>query len=434
MPGLRVAQHGRRWLDSRDGRAGADHPPAPPRSRRAVRRRRATVYIHEPSRSWTSASVLRHGGTRDRVGGYRPLKHGLPAGAGHMHTIRVPGQGSGISLGRTFIPYLLSISAVRVPARAPSSRCWPASRRCNTRGSLALIVDDGRVRAGWLSLVAALPPRGRDPAACHGRSASHPLGGFTRPVSASRSSVSSSGLPGLRTCRPSTHRRAHQAMPPTTPGHMPSGRDTPQPGPGHRPARSWGPPQRQTATRSARLRGHRILAGGMGMQIDESCRSGNWGRSRCATWTARAVIADAGHPVERSNHNRTAARRGRGDIAGYLRVIRCAARRVTVTGAAPAFPRRAGGWPCRGLASIGRAPTWRRDGHVCHAVRETTVVLRAPACIQLMLAPHGCLRCAVIFCPGCAMRAARWMAPVPSQQRPRCVWRRWITGVPVLWR
>lgn len=259
MPGLGVAQHGRRWLDSRDGRAGADHPPAPPRSRRAARRRRATVYIHEPSRSWTSASVLRHGGTRDRVGGYRPLKHGLPAGAGHMHTIRVPGQGSGIPSGRTFIPYLVSISAVRVPARAPSSRCWPASRRCNTRGSLALIVDDGRVRAGWLSLVAALPPRGRDPAACQGRSASHPPGGFTRPVSASRYSVSSSGLPAFRTCRSSS---------PGAPGD----------------------------------------------------------------------------------------------------------------------------------------------------------------------APHGCLRCAVIFCLGCAMRAARWMAPVPSQQGPRCVWRRWITGVPVLSR
>ncbi len=167
MPGLRGGQHGRRWLDSRDGRE-------------------------------------------------------LDLCAVHVR------------------PALLHVDAGQ------------RAGRVTREGFLALIADDGRVRAGWLSLVAALPPRAaRDPAACQGRSASHPPGRAHPAVPASRYPAGSSGLPAFRTCHSSSHRRAHPTMPPTTPAHAIRSGHT-QPGPGHRQARSGGLPQRQTVTPSAR--------------------------------------------------------------------------------------------------------------------------------------------------------------------------------------
>jgi hypothetical protein len=128
-----------------------------------------------------------------------------------MHTTSLPGGGPGASSAYSVFVFELCGAP---PARGVLH--VDAGQRaggCNTRGFLTLIVDDGRVRAGWLSLVAALPPRGRDPAACQGHSASHPPGRAHPAVSASRYSLSSSGLPAFTTCRSSSHRRAYLGKP-----------------------------------------------------------------------------------------------------------------------------------------------------------------------------------------------------------------------------
>lgn len=147
-----------------------------------------------------------------------------------------------------------------------------------------------------------------------------PRAGLTRPSMLPGTRLVS-GLPAFRTCRSSSHRRAHQTVPPTTLGTCHPVAPHPSPDLDIVRARSWGPPNGQTATCQRGLRGHGSWPGVWACRSMKSCRSGNWGRSRYATWTARGVLADAGHPVERSNRNHTAARRG--DIAGYLRVIRC---------------------------------------------------------------------------------------------------------------